>query len=61
MDALMGLALLTSLVALGALVWLMRRSRSDQRLQWQGTRDRDWTTEELAELRAGEAVTDAFA
>jgi uncharacterized membrane protein YqjE len=61
MDALMALAALTTLLALGALVWRLRRSRSDQRLQWQGTRERDWTTEELAQLSSTEAVSDAFA
>lgn len=56
MDALMALAALTALLALGALVWRLRRSRSDQRLQWQGTRERDWTTEELAQLRAADVL-----
>lgn len=57
----MGLVVLTALLALGALVWRMRRSRSDQRLQWQGTRERDWTTEELAQLSAADIVPDALA
>jgi hypothetical protein len=61
MDALMVLAALAALVALGALVWRLRRSRSDQRLQWQGTRERDWTTEELAQLSSSDVVSDAFA
>lgn len=61
MDALIGLAVLAGLLAMATLMWRMIRSRSDQRLQWQGTRDRDWTIEELADLSASEAISDAVA
>jgi uncharacterized iron-regulated membrane protein len=56
MDALMICGALLALVASGALLWRRRRARSDQRLQWQGTRERDWTIDELADLRASDAA-----
>lgn len=56
MDALMICAALLVLVAFGPLLWWRWRSRSDQRLQWQGTRARDWTTDELDALRAHDAA-----
>jgi hypothetical protein len=56
MDALMISAALLALTATSALLWRWRRSRSDQRLQWQATRERDWTTDELASLRATDAA-----
>ncbi|HMJ78431.1 MAG TPA: hypothetical protein VK507_20780 [Iamia sp.] len=56
MDALMICAALSSLVLLGALAWRRWRRRSDMRLQWQGTRERDWTIDELAALSATEAA-----
>ena len=54
MDALMISAALGGLVLLGALAWRRWRKRSDMRLQWQGTRERDWTIDELAALSATE-------
>jgi hypothetical protein len=56
MDALMICAALAAVVATAALLWFWRRSRSDQRLQWLGTRERDWSTEELDALRATDAA-----
>ncbi|HEX7133825.1 MAG TPA: hypothetical protein VF228_14715 [Iamia sp.] len=56
MDALMICTAVLALVGLGALVWRRWRARSDQRLQWQGTRERDWTVDELDALRARDAA-----
>ncbi len=56
MDALMTVGVLLALAALAALVWRRWRSRSDQRLQWLGTRERDWSTEELDLLRSSDAT-----
>ncbi|QYG92957.1 hypothetical protein HC251_11300 [Iamia sp. SCSIO 61187] len=44
--------LLVVIVAVGALLRRRSRARSHQRLQWQGTSERDWTIEELDALRA---------
>jgi hypothetical protein len=59
MDALMALAVATALIALVVLLWTVRRRRSDQRLQWQGMRTRDWSIDELDEL-AAPTVSDVF-
>ena len=56
MDALMTVGVLLALTVLAALVWRRWRSRSDQRLQWLGTRERDWSTEELDLLRSSDAT-----
>jgi hypothetical protein len=56
MDALMICAAVLALVGIGALLWKLWRTRSDQRLQWLGTRERDWTVDELADLRAVEGA-----
>lgn len=56
------MAALTILGALGALILLTvvirrwRRHRSDQRRQWLGTRDQDWSEDELAVLRSADVA-----
>ena len=56
MDALMICAAVLVLVATTALLWRRWRTRSDQKLQWLGTRERDWTTDELDALGSVEPV-----
>jgi hypothetical protein len=56
MDALLICAAVLALTALGTVLWRRWRARSDQRLQWLGTRERDWTSDELAALRAADAA-----
>jgi hypothetical protein len=56
MDALMICLALLALMTIGGLVWRRWRTRSDQRLQWLGTRERDWSADELDALRATDAA-----
>lgn len=56
MDALMICTAVLALVGTGALLWRLGRNRSDQRLQWLGTRDRDWTSDELASLGSSDVA-----
>lgn len=56
MDAPMILGALAVVAVVATLLWRRWRSRSDQRLQWLGTRERDWSTEELDQLRSADAA-----
>ena len=49
-------AALLVLVAGGTLLWRRRRARSDQRRQWLGLREQDWTSDELAVMRTAEVA-----
>ncbi|HEX8780162.1 MAG TPA: hypothetical protein VF728_03190 [Nocardioides sp.] len=56
MDALLICGALAALALIGTVLWRWRRARSDERLRWQATRERDWTTDELDALRASDAA-----
>jgi hypothetical protein len=56
MDALTICVALLALAATTTLAWRRWRTRSDQRLQWLGTRERDWSADELDALRAQDAA-----
>jgi hypothetical protein len=56
MDGLtIGGAVVALVVLTALLVWRLR-VRSATRLQWQATRQRDWTTDELDALRSESAA-----
>lgn len=56
MDALTILGALGALALLLTVLWRWRRSRSDQRRQWLGTRERDWSADELDLLRSSDVA-----
>ena len=56
MDALTICAAVTALALFLVVAWRWRRSRSDQRLQWLATRERDWSDDELDSLRSSDVA-----
>jgi len=56
MDALVICGVLAVVACVATLAYGMWRRRADQRLQWLGTRERDWSTEDLEVLRSADVV-----
>ena len=56
MDALVICGALAALLVIAVVARRLRRSRSDQCQQWLGTREGDWSDDELDALRSSDAA-----